>query len=163
LQGYERIKPFGLSNATICPGQSGSVVRGFIIFGFSEEALRCLDHLLSEEELKKLFNDRNISTPVIQRKFSRRLVKVIISVQGGDAMTIDSVTYGSTSARSALEQPWDINKFVRSDAFTKLSGAVQGSFWMEEEARLASTMGMTLVLSAQWHCWIPFFRTIAGG
>jgi hypothetical protein len=152
LKGYDRFKPYGLSNACICKGNDGSAVQGFVLFGLSEEALKCCDHLLSGEELKTLYGDRNLKKRGAEPGFVRRRVEVDISVQGGDVMTIDAVTYNSIYLRSALDEPWDINKFVRSKTFTKLSGAGQGSFWMEEETRLASTMGMTLVLSGDALC-----------
>jgi hypothetical protein len=152
LKGYDRFKPYGLHNAGICKGNNENIVQGFVVFGLSEEALKCCDHLLSGEELEKLYGDRNLKKRGDGSGFARRPVKVDISVQGGDVMTIDAVTYHSISSRSTLDEPWDINKFVRSKAFTKLSGARQGSFWMEEETRLASTMGMTLVLSGDALC-----------
>jgi hypothetical protein len=153
LKGYDRFKPYGLNNAGMCKGNDGSVVQGFVLFGLSEEALKCCDHLLSGEELKTLYGDRNLKKRGGEPCFVRHRVKVDISVQGGDVMTIDAVTYDySICVRSILDEPWDINKFVRSKTFTKLSGAGQGSFWMEEETRLASTMGMTLVLSGDALC-----------
>lgn len=152
LKGYDRFKPYGLHNASICKGNNENIVQGFVVFGLSEEALKCCDHLLSGEELESLYGDRNLKKRGDGSGFSRRPVKVDISVQGGDVMTIDAIAYHSICSRSTLDEPWDINKFVRSKAFTKLSGARQGSFWMEEETRLASTMGMTLVLSGDALC-----------
>jgi hypothetical protein len=152
LEGYDRFKPYGVTNAAIARGKIGSSVPGFILFGLSEEALKCLDQFFSSEELEELYGDHNFERAGGRPGFIRRRVEVVISVKGGDIMTVDAVTYDSVSNRYELDGDWDINKFVGSKTFTKLSGAGQGSFWMEEETRLASTMGITLVLSGDMLC-----------
>jgi hypothetical protein len=147
LDGYQRFKPHGLTNAAISEGTFDSSVQGFVLFGLSEEALKCFDHLFSGEESQDLYGDHNFEEAG-RPALIRRHVEVVISVKGGDDMTVNTVTYQMGRGRyDSLDQDWDINKFVRSNTFTKLSGARQGSFWMEEETRLASTMGMSLVLS----------------
>jgi hypothetical protein len=151
LEGYERFKPYGLDNAAIS-GKVGGSVQGFLLFGLSEEALKCLDHLFSGEQLEELYGDHNFKEGRVRSDFFRHRVNTVISVQGGDIMTVDAVTYVQRIKNNLLDKEWDINKFVRSKTFTELSGAGQGSFWMEEETRLASSMGMTLVLSGDMLC-----------
>jgi Ankyrin repeats (3 copies) len=155
LNGYSRFKPIGLSCAAIVKAGSeapDTAVLGFLIFGLSEEALKCCDHLLSSASLMDIYKDKDQAELDAKDYFQRKTVKVDISVKGGDLMTIDAVTYAWVNARWRLDQPWDINKFVRGKSFNKLSGLEKGSFWMEEEKRLASTMGMTLVLSGDALC-----------
>jgi len=131
----------------IARGKITSSVQGFVLFGLSEEALKCLNHLFSGEGLEELYGDRNFEKPGGEPGFFRRRVEVVIFVKGGDIMTVNAVRYDMVNDHYGLDEDWDIDKFVRSKTFTKLSCAGQGSFWMEEETRLASTIGMTLVLS----------------
>jgi len=151
LDGYDRFKPYGLTNAAITRGGHDSSVQGFVIFGLSEEALKCLDHLFSRQELEELYGYRDFERAG-RPELIRRLVEVVIPVKGGDEMTINTVTYEIDNSRYDRDEDWDINKFVRSKAYTKLSGTREGSFWTEEESRLASTMGINLVLSGDMLC-----------
>lgn len=109
-------------------------MQGFVLFRLSEEALKCLDHFFSGEGLEELYGDRNFEKAGGGPDFFRRRVEVVISVKGGDIMTANAVTYDTVNDRYGLDVDWDINKFVRSKTFTKLSSAGQGSFWMEEES-----------------------------
>jgi hypothetical protein len=97
------------------------------------EALKCLNPLFLGEGLEELYGDRNFEKPGSGPGFFRRRVEVVIFVKGGDIMTVNAVTYDMVNDHYGLDEDWDINKFVRSKTFTKLSCAGQGSFWMEEE------------------------------
>ena len=152
LRSYMRTATYNLSNANIRKAHAESVVQGFVLFGLSEEALKCCDFLLSEETLRERFEVPNPGNRIHGSHFARNPVEVDISMQGGDVMTIDAVTYEFNTIYSATPDDWDINRFVRSRTFAELSSTKQGSSWVEEETRLASIMGMTLVLSGDALC-----------
>ena len=172
LKGYDRWRPSGFRCAVIetaeCSPQicnnflregedkhlTGQVP-GFLIFGLSEEALKCFDHLLSNQELQKSYR-KGIAENVLSsegRFFKRDRVRVEIGIKGGGTTTTEAMTYAYGNRLSRLQYRWDINEFVKSKTFQSLSGgALKKSVWMAEEEKLAEIIGMTLVLGGDAMC-----------
>lgn len=173
LKGYDRWRPLGFPCAVIeeaedsphicsnylksgedekCPGQ----VPGFIVFGLSEEALKCLDHLVSNTELQKRSKEEGIAdrhTSLEGPLFTRDRVRVDIGIKGGGSRTTDAMTYVYGNKLARLRYRWDINRFVKSKNFQTLSGgALKKSVVVAEEEKLAEIIGMTLVLGGDVMC-----------
>ena len=158
LSGYDRWKPQGLSCAAIfesshtppIAGKPGiglgnrdslkGEVQGFLIFGLTEEALKCCDKVFgSPSSLNKAYGESLLDLDRPSVVFSRQLVNVSFNLKGGEVRTVDATTYVSTSPLSTEERIWDINNFVRSRAFNRY-------LLVSEENELAKIMGITIVL-----------------
>jgi Ankyrin repeats (3 copies) len=172
LSGYDRWKPVGLSCASIVESTStprlmGQIerrtalgfvdspkgeVQGFLVFGLAEEALKCCDMLFSRNSLESLYTDDgwasadSFKLPENSEPFQRKTVNVRFSLKGGEVRSIDATTYVWKAPYATIQCPWNINRFVKSKSFCKLSGALSSSLWMSEERKLAKTMGITFVL-----------------
>jgi hypothetical protein len=172
LTGYDRWSPDGLScaaivNASKTPavmaniessGQTWSIerpkgeVQGFLVFGLAQEALKCCDILLSQSSLEDLYEENGLPPPEGSRlpknslPFVRKTVNVTLSLKGGELRSLDATTYVWNAPIATLQSGWDINRFVKSRSFRKLSGAQSSSLWMTEEKVLAKIMGITFVL-----------------
>jgi Ankyrin repeats (3 copies) len=158
LTGYDRWKPRDLSCAAISEscdtpamvGESETSLRpkdtsqhevqGFLIFGLSEDAMKCCDELFcSSSSLKDAYGESHSNISVQRRFFSRKLVSVSFSLKGGEMSSIDATTYVSTPSATSKRRKWDINKFVRSRGYHRL-------LLISEEKELAKIMGITFVL-----------------
>ena len=172
LSGYERWKPKDFSCAAIQrippryygPAETSyGEVKGFLIFGLSEEAYKCCDELLiSVEMLEDEYRQRGRKrgsakdssrgrSPTRDRRpeavFRREDVPVTIVLKNGKPVDLNAVSYVWNGAPRGTQKDWDINAFVKSRTFRRLSGGGgEGSGWMKEEKRLAATMKMTFVL-----------------
>ena len=175
LKGYDIWRPSGLSCPAIktaehtrhicrdvqrddslryedCRGE----VRGFLIFGLSEEALKCLDHMFCSDALLSLYGSRGSKVDgwnIFQCAFKRKNVQVDIGLKGGGSMNVNAVTYTWEGVTSKLSSVWKINDFTKSRRFQKLSGiGDQQSIWVTEEEKLANTMGITFVMGGDVLC-----------
>lgn len=172
LTGYDRWKPVGLSCASIMESTStpelmGQIekrrgigfvdlpkgeVQGFLVFGLAEEALRCCDMLFSRSSLEDLYSDGGWASadkfklPENSEPFQRKTVNVRFSLKGGEVRSIEATTYVWKAPYATIQCAWNINRFVKSKSFRKLSGALSSSVWMSEEKELAKIMGITFVL-----------------
>lgn len=175
LRGYDVWRPAGLSCAAIernshtpqiCQDfqRSQSIrfdqcrgdVRGFLIFGLSEEALKCLDHMFSGDGLHSLYGSKISNKDYrsgMERAFKRKSAQVDIGLKGGGSMNVDAVTYMWDGALSRLTSVWKIDKFTKSGRFQKLSGiGDKESIWVAEEEKLADAMGITFVMGGDALC-----------
>jgi hypothetical protein len=173
LRAYDVWRPAGLSCAAIerdthsrqisqefqkihSVAQCRGEVRGFLIFGLSEEALKCLDHMFHENALHSLYGSKGSNKDYWsgrERTFKRKNAQVDIGLKGGGSMTVDAVTYMWDGALSRLTSVWKINKFTKSGRFQRLSGiGDQQSVWVAEEEKLADAMGITFVMGGDALC-----------
>lgn len=155
-------KPNSSDATTVALGE----VCGFLIFGLSSEALSCLDHLsLRDDQEAPLVSGITLSKDDESRSggkdenrsllsdFKRENVEVQIDLKGGGSMGLNAVTYVWNGLRERETPQWDINRFVRSKAFNRLScGRKGGGKYYEEERKLASIMGMTYVMAGDALC-----------
>ena len=75
-------------------------------------------------------------------------------------MTLSAVTYVWKGPKSRLSSQWDINRFVRSKSFNRLSFRYKGGdVYSEKERKLASSMGTTYVLAGTC-CAVRFCKAI---
>lgn len=114
LRGYDLWRPTGLTCAAIerdtyteqiCrdyqhqllePQQCRGAVRGFLIFGLTEEALNCLDHMFHKETLHSLYGLKGSNKGYWnggERAIKRESAQVDIGLKGGESMKVDAVTY----------------------------------------------------------------------
>ena len=115
LSGYERFRFARSHLAYLEPVTSPTepVTIGFLIFGFSSEALACLDHLYEKDGPGHLFEDATKSTMTWREtKLKRQNVTVCINATSSDNVNIDAVTYvvvDNKHKRATERKPWDIN------------------------------------------------------
>jgi hypothetical protein len=155
LRGYERWKPKDFSCAAIRGVRRSSFVleesyeiKGFLIFGLSEEALKCCDELFSGDLLESAYRVRDRKQDTRRRaSFLRENVPVTIVLKNGKSLDMNAVSYVWDEAHLDPRNDWNINAFVKSKTFRKLSGGGdETSHWMKEEKKLATTMKMAYVL-----------------
>ena len=146
-----------------------SNTRGIVIFGLSWEAFACLDYAFHAEETPKRSYVINRGTEKEQShlyehndgyddseanshnkfyaegpySFNRKCVRVTVCTINSEPRRILASTYTWQSPRQELREsiPWDINKFVRSKSFQRLTvdkGTLWG--WVAEEKQLANKM-----------------------
>ena len=125
---------------------------GFLIFGLGEEALKCCDELFSGELLQDSYGERaRKQDRPPQASFQRRKVPVMVALANGESVVVDAMSYIWEETRRGTQKNWNINTFVKSKTFQRLSGGGnETSSWMKEEKKIASMMKMAYVLPGDW-------------
>ena len=153
LYGFKRVVEPGHSFATLerDDSTSNSALQGFLIFGLTREALCCLDHLYEKDGPKHLFTDRQGNNTAVQKweitHSTRKDVKVKLATSDGTMTSVDASAYfpvnEATQGPTAIQ--WDLDRFVSSDSFNRLSNA-GNQYWMNEERNIAILLGIQFVL-----------------
>jgi hypothetical protein len=157
LRGYERWKPKDFSCAALQRvrqstsrfEETPSEVKGFLIFGLSEEALKCCDEMFSGDLFDGAYRVRGQERDTrLDGSFFRENVPVTIVLKNGKWLDMNAATYiWDEPPPRDKRKDWGIDSFVKSTTFRKLSGGGdENSHWMKEEKKLATTMKMTYVL-----------------
>ena len=175
LKGFDRWQPRGLwcaaiqesrlmsqASKSLLPKKFPGHVQGFLVFGLTEEVLKSCDQMFplkgcqssSFQKSAMRTGDRRGGTSDSdteedeppQEHFRRHNVVVDIELKDGRPRSIEAMTYIWAHA-SSIQEPWDINDFIRRPCFTSCSEAEKGdNTWREEERELAKTMKMTYTL-----------------
>jgi ankyrin repeat protein len=180
LKGFDRWRPFGYDCAVVHQSEftpqviangaaaGGAVpsrllkgkVNGFLLFGITEEGLRCFDQLTSFKpsvtrgEERRQMRDFAGSIPIRSQgspylKFfegvllKRESVQVDISLEDGQTSSIEAVTYVWSGGSYGLKEPWNINKFVKTPSFGYWS--LGSPNWVEEEEEIAKSLEISYV------------------
>lgn len=171
VSGYSRAKvkrrPWAFArqayirSADLHTGVVPDELHGFVISGLSDEAHLCLSHWHNEEMPTRLgfsrrSNQKSKSRSVEAPIFSRLTGAARILQVGGIEKTVSVAMFHcldhrydvpATLGHRALP-PWDINQFIRSDAYPRLSEGVQS----KQEHTLARTMRIRFVLRGDVLC-----------
>lgn len=146
-------------------GSGPSEVHGFVIFGLSEEAYRCLDHWHNEEmpsrlglapkpSQSKTQGTSNTSSAPRPPLFSRAKVSAFIEQADEKSRTLQVTMFNCLDSRllpSATTAPeWRISRFLRSRSFTSLSRG--RSPWVKEERQLGDTMKIRFMMRGDVLC-----------
>ncbi|RMZ89827.1 hypothetical protein DV736_g2953, partial [Chaetothyriales sp. CBS 134916] len=136
-----------------------SRVYGFLIFGLSQDALACLDHMFSQENGDDMFTDTTRASWPQGLTFQRQAVTATVIVKEGWKKSIQAEAYvsggpGYGYAYGFANLPeWNINRFVRGRSFRKLSSNQNGeATWVEEEEQLAEAMHLRFILHGDALC-----------
>ena len=178
LKGFDRWKPKGFECAAIMDSRTTKdiladenvslprrlrripvqesfpgYVQGFLLFGFSEEALKTCGELFPLDQYRSN-SDPEAAKKKGERYFKRKVVEVDIQLSNGRPRTLEATTFvwvkqnGVRGPRYGLEGPWGINEFIKRPCFNRWSQLRPGDdAWTTEESELAKTMKMTYVLS----------------
>jgi len=85
--------------------------------------------------------------------FLRQQVEVIVSWRNGELEHVNAYTYVWRGDQRDLTDRWDLNDYVRTKDFSTLSElAGSNHSWLEEEERLAKTMGMKYARTGDGLC-----------
>lgn len=143
-------------------------VRGFLLMGLTEEALRYCDLVFSTEDemLRRArattTKDKPPSDAVGRKReaqrmaglnplLERREVSVDIQLTTGQNQSLWAETYVWKRGVADLVRPWGPEKFIRGSGLHKISD-VKGRLWREEEATLANTMKLNYALVGDELC-----------
>jgi len=151
VAGFARWKPKKRSCAAL-QASSHSHVHGFLIFGLAKEALCCLDAWHNEglgPSSKDYRFSRRSAAPM---SFCRRVVRAEIRTNDGERKIVEATTYTWNGKPSDLRSPWDVNDFVRSRAFTRLSRGKDESKRDGEEEAIARKMGIEFIMRGDALC-----------
>lgn len=159
LKDFERLNLMGLWCAALKPS-FGSEVSGFLIFGLSIDAIRCLDQVYSKASRRKLFS-KGLSQDTYENDvFKRRTVKVSIKLSDGGDQSVSAQTYAWDVSRHDLHagslEAWDTKNFVGSinyHRFAVLDNPSEPSpSYLQEERQLAAKMSIAFVQSGDELC-----------
>ena len=172
LKGHERRKFSDLSLAMLHPSfKRDAAVNGFLLFGLSDEALLCLDSLYDNQGPRYLFTDSSedraaqrdsgsdsdthsedeeadevLKDTWNRQVLERRKVRVEVGLSKGGTSEIEAFAYVTPFGQNDVRSwnTWNIDEFLRSKSFNKLSGNLLNSMWIDAERQLAERMGMKL-------------------
>ncbi|KAK5163506.1 uncharacterized protein LTR77_010688 [Saxophila tyrrhenica] len=135
--------------------ESAKSTIGFLVYGLSDEASACLTHLYEKGGPQSLFRTsrREEMWPNTQLKLGD--VRVAINDADGDAVYVEAVTFMLSGKVSKTESmpwdvrahpPWNIDEFVRSRAFNRLTNDMEDGELISQEGTIASAIGTSLLL-----------------
>jgi ankyrin repeat protein len=155
LQGYSRTRRRGTSLAYLSPdgydpySTKKSTTTGFLIFGLSPEALASLTHLYEDGGPRHLFEEGPSDTSRWnETQLSLKDVTVSISVTEGTNVDVRAVTFATAASAfvSWRGQAWDVNDFLRSVSFSKMTNRMEAGESIREESEIASALGTNILL-----------------
>lgn len=147
-----------LPNAHVVPSSNKSQVHGFLVLGVSPEAFRCLDHW-HKHVLKNSQDSKLDVAKRVHDGYGQETVSATIQAGGGSLRVLEATMFVSSGVSAYNRKEWDINRFVKSPAFTTLSKAPlmkSGSELFNEERRLAAIMKMRCLMSGDLLAHLAF-------
>lgn len=142
-------------------------VSGFLIFGLSEDAVTCLEHMFTTDSDRDLCLESAGAAWPSDLTIKRLAIRPMITTMEGTKMAVEAQTLignsmlnHNASYHSQIHQlggfrplPWNINRFVRGRCYRKLSTKHIGSApWVDEEERLAEELNIKFVLHGDALC-----------
>ena len=182
LPNHARWKPsrFNCANLSVDNISAGSEVAGFLIFGLSQEAILCLEHVFMSADYASLFLEKasprqeppsywhsQISKAAAKRRsarspdigwpkwlsFKKHAMFSTVRTKEGGMMTVQATAFVAPGCQQRYREPWDVHRFVRGRSLRRLSRSDQGSRSCgEEESLLAKTLGITRIHSGDALC-----------
>lgn len=139
-KGYARFKLPQHGMAYLVATDDNVATNGFVITGLSSEALCCLDFMYQEGREGHKTEKAN--------RLVRQTITVSVDVHGGSSVYIEAEAYmlKAEDKQSSDRVPWDIDQFLCSRDFNRLTNSMENGKGLEGEEAIARIVGTALVL-----------------
>ncbi|KXJ89027.1 hypothetical protein Micbo1qcDRAFT_177513 [Microdochium bolleyi] len=149
IEGFARFRLPGKSLAYLRPDLRAQTT-GFLVYGLSEEALACLDHLYESggpnAAFQKYRRPESLSNVWQRTQIARKPALAMINTDDGQTVEVLAQTYVVNNHELDIPstvKPWKLDDFINSSSFDSLSRHAPS---LGEEEIIAENLGTRLAM-----------------
>ncbi|KAK5687602.1 hypothetical protein LTS10_001742 [Elasticomyces elasticus] len=126
-----------------------SSINGFLVFGLSDEAIACLRSVYEKGGSRGDFYDDSDKAKIWRdNEFQAQTMTVCISTAERTTRRIEATTFVPYDDYDRFESrgcKWDLDAFVKSRTYTRLSSGNSRTSWVEEEQSIADSINVAYI------------------